>query len=205
MFKLHCTSVQVKWIPVCWIVHCNRKWKRKHSTKHLHLLTFQTSYTLALPYLWYNENVDFFYSNLLSSGAYCMETESTVDSSIDQNCKEKICLYVFTWKLCIFVTISFVKGFKVSSNKGPYLFYFFFLIAECVDHFYGDSCSSPCGNCLNGRACDKHNGACSNGCKAHFKGPTCDGKNIGNRGCIICLIVMFVVSHPEVLAIMDYH
>ena len=49
-------------------------------------------------------------------------------------------------------------------------------MAECVDHFYDDSCSSPCGNCLNEKACDKRNGACSNGCKAHFKGPTCDGK-----------------------------
>ena len=97
------------------------------------------------------------------------------------------------------------KDLKLVQTKDHIFFISFFFIAECVDHFYGDSCSSPCGNCLNGRACDKHNGACSNGCKAHFKGPTCDGKNIGNRGCIICLIVMFVVSHPEVVAIMDYH
>ena len=63
------------------------------------------------------------------------------------------------------------------SQKAPWvLFFIIFLMAECVDHFYDDSCSSPCGNCLNEKACDKQNGACSNGCKAHFKGPTCDGK-----------------------------
>ena len=51
------------------------------------------------------------------------------------------------------------------SQKAPWvLFFYHVLMAECVDHFYDDSCSSPCGNCLNGKACDKQNETCSYGC-----------------------------------------
>lgn len=44
-----------------------------------------------------------------------------------------------------------------------------------MDGFYDGNCSSKCGACVNDEVCEKSNGHCSNGCKAHFQLPLCRG------------------------------
>lgn len=44
-----------------------------------------------------------------------------------------------------------------------------------MDGFYDGNCSSKCGACVNDEVCEKSNGHCSNGCKAHFQLPLCQG------------------------------
>ncbi|XP_062569338.1 platelet endothelial aggregation receptor 1-like, partial [Saccostrea cucullata] len=46
------------------------------------------------------------------------------------------------------------------------------LCKECADGYYGQNCSSICGNCLGGR-CDKENGSCLSGCQQNWKEPLC--------------------------------
>ncbi|XP_071083834.1 protein draper-like [Haliotis cracherodii] len=59
-------------------------------------------------------------------------------------------------------------------------------IAACADGVYGIDCTSKCGNCLNGDACNKSTGTCPRGCGAGWMNNTChkvcDDGRYGN-GC----------------------
>ncbi|XP_062608945.1 cell death abnormality protein 1-like, partial [Saccostrea cucullata] len=46
------------------------------------------------------------------------------------------------------------------------------LCKECADGYYGEICSTQCGNCLYG-VCDKSNGNCPSGCTTNWKTPLC--------------------------------
>lgn len=48
---------------------------------------------------------------------------------------------------------------------------------ECKDGFYGQNCSTACGNCANSAVCNKDNGTCPTGCQENWEKPLCDGKN----------------------------
>lgn len=50
------------------------------------------------------------------------------------------------------------------------------IFAECIDHFYGNTCRSVCGLCKDYKACDKHTGVCQNGCMDHVVGEKCNSK-----------------------------
>lgn len=46
---------------------------------------------------------------------------------------------------------------------------------ECRDGFYNVTCNQQCGNCNEGKPCDKINGICLNGCSPQFQPPLCKG------------------------------
>lgn len=46
---------------------------------------------------------------------------------------------------------------------------------ECRDGFYNVTCNQQCGNCNDGKSCDKINGICLNGCSPQFQPPLCKG------------------------------
>ena len=50
---------------------------------------------------------------------------------------------------------------------------YFFTVTECVAGFYGTSCSSQCGQCLND-PCNHVDGSCTGGCEAGYTGDKCD-------------------------------
>lgn len=47
-------------------------------------------------------------------------------------------------------------------------------IEECMDGFYNSSCNGVCGQCVNGSACKKDTGHCTN-CSSNFIHPFCKG------------------------------
>lgn len=47
-------------------------------------------------------------------------------------------------------------------------------IEECKDGFYNSSCTEVCGQCVNGSACNKEIGYCSQ-CLNNFEYPFCKG------------------------------
>lgn len=49
------------------------------------------------------------------------------------------------------------------------------LFPDCIDGFYKEDCSSECGKCADGKACNKINGTCENGCSSTFLPPLCQG------------------------------
>ena len=46
----------------------------------------------------------------------------------------------------------------------------------CSPHYYGSDCDIPCGQCRGNDVCHNVTGHCPNGCKQHWTGPRCDGK-----------------------------
>lgn len=52
---------------------------------------------------------------------------------------------------------------------------FEFIITECIDGFYNDTCTAKCGHCKGTKPCDKDNGTCISGCEPLFKYPLCQG------------------------------
>lgn len=54
---------------------------------------------------------------------------------------------------------------------------FSLFLAECVNHVYGDTCSSQCGLCKYGEPCNKLNGTCKDGCTENVQGSKCDGRH----------------------------
>ena len=51
------------------------------------------------------------------------------------------------------------------------------MIVVCVSHYYGSECNTPCGQCRGDDVCDSVTGYCPHGCKPHWTGVRCDGKN----------------------------
>lgn len=47
--------------------------------------------------------------------------------------------------------------------------------SDCIDGFYKENCSSECGKCADGKACNKIDGSCENGCSFNFLPPFCHG------------------------------
>ena len=54
------------------------------------------------------------------------------------------------------------------------LLYYYFVL-ECLPHYYGSDCNTPCGQCRGNDVCNIMTGYCPNGCKQHWSGPKCDG------------------------------
>lgn len=48
-----------------------------------------------------------------------------------------------------------------------------FITTACTEGFYGEACSSTCGNCLNNDTCYGNTGKCAKGCDAGWKGDVC--------------------------------
>ena len=50
------------------------------------------------------------------------------------------------------------------------------MVLVCVANYYGRDCNTPCGQCRGNDVCDNVTGHCPNGCKQHWAGTRCDGK-----------------------------
>ena len=51
-----------------------------------------------------------------------------------------------------------------------------FTISVCTPHFYGLDCNTTCGQCSGDAICNDVTGDCPYGCKPHWAGLRCDGK-----------------------------
>ena len=51
-----------------------------------------------------------------------------------------------------------------------------FTSSVCSPHYYGYNCNAPCGQCSGDGVCNNVTGDCPRGCKLHWSGPKCDGK-----------------------------
>lgn len=68
---------------------------------------------------------------------------------------------------------------KVNKQLQYFIVLNFFLhpLIACDSHFYGENCSTPCGNCLESKQCQHTNGTCMNGCASGYQGLTCKEGN----------------------------
>ena len=84
-------------------------------------------------------------------------------------------------------------------------------IVACDQYYYGPNCNTPCGHCRGDDVCNNETGHCPNGCKPHWMGPECNGKEIHTmQGAnylhkkrlimykvvfqIVCISIFFVVT-----------
>ena len=52
------------------------------------------------------------------------------------------------------------------------------MIVGCVPDYFGSDCNTSCGQCRGDDVCNNVTGFCPHGCKPHWTGVRCDGKNI---------------------------